>query len=209
MTSFVRPPSADLGNILVLEVSWLDAMPPSLSIAKSLPALLLSRPRRQVIENKKSQTITIEAAQGQKPPYFVTSCDDCHLDFQNLSGLAQITIEDCRGLMISLCPVIASIDLVGSKNMEIEITQSRGTVCVDMSNNIALCFGVVTEGITIFSSSSEDIVVKADLQKDYRLPILNEEQSKRARYKTWVQDGQWRTAECDVYGDVLETQSSS
>lgn len=183
-------------------------MPRQTSIARSLPALLLSRPNRQVLENEKERTIRIDQVQGLKPPYFVTACNDCDLDFRRLPGLAQITIERCHKSRIVLCPVIASIDIINSDKLDVEIVQSQGTICVDMSTNITLTLREAPSGITVFASSSDLVVLKSVSGEDYTVTMTNRVQADhepgRERYKTWYEAGFWHTALCNLYGDVLE-----
>lgn len=106
---------------------------------------------------------------------------------------------------IVLCPVVASIDLVRCENLNVFITQSRGTVCVDMSADIVLDFGAKAHNeIAIFTSSCETISLKSDGRDLYTIP--KGKKSRSARYITRMKQDNWSTAECNTYGDAIESQ---
>lgn len=176
-------------------------------LSETLPLLLKSRPARQIIEKKRSETITIDQeGSNQKPPYFVTDVEDCTIDFSRLHRLAQITIEDCDKLQVLLCTVIASIELVKCENIVVSTPQIRGTIAIDMSKNITLDLdSAISADLFIYTSGCENIMLRIPGQGNH---VLTEAViSKVGRYRTWRTDETWQTARCNLYGDIIEDET--
>ena len=170
------------------------------ALPANLPSLLLSRPKRVVIENKKDEHITLSASQGRPLAYLVTGCENCSFDFRQACRLSQILFEDCENLVVDMCPVIGSTDLVKCEKVEIRSTASAGTICIDMSVEVRLIGDDPKSDWLIYTSSSSRISIELT-DVAYRVPADLAKTASRS--KTWLQDGTWHSAVSNMYGDIV------
>lgn len=173
------------------------------SLLNSLPAILQSRPERQIIEKKIGDDIAFRAdQQGRVLPYFVTACENCNLNFTATGKIAQLTMEDCENLKVTLCQVVASVELIKCEVMTIDVSQARGTITLDMCREVKLQLTSASSAIVIYTSSCDSISIITGEQSHYHLP--REDILKQGRYKTFCQCNQWMTVRCNLFGDPLD-----
>lgn len=177
------------------------------SLADSLPLLLKSRPQRQIIEKKRHEKKVISSEPDQVSPYFITVCEHCSFDFENMRRIAQITVEDCEDLQLYLCPVIASTELVKCEDIHVYIAQTRGTISLDMSKNVNLHLksDKIEDDLVIYTSSCDSVTLHMSDGRTYVLP--KRDIIKQGRYRTSIKAEVWATHKCNLYGDVIEDET--
>lgn len=176
------------------------------TIPPNLPALLLSRPKRLIIENKQQESIVVEtpadAERARPVSYLVSRCEHCSLDFGKVSRLTQIMFEDCGNLSVSMCSVIGSVDIVKCEVLELSTQGRRGTICLDMAKDVCIKLDQAPDNaLHIYSSSCSGLRIAIPGQPPY---VLVEAQIRKAcRSKTWyTPELQWKTEESNLFGDT-------
>lgn len=172
------------------------------TVPDNLPSLLLSRPQRIIIEGKQNEYITLARTHGRPLAYLVTKCEDCTFDFRQVDRLSQILFEDCENLVVNLCPVIGSADVIKCEMIEVHCSGSTGTVCIDMSTNVRLFHDLDRPSGFLYTSSSSHIAIELG-SGTYEVPAALAKNN--ARSKSWQQNGIWQTAMTNMYGDTDET----